>query len=156
MWTEFLPNAKISFVEYDALCANKWRENIEKAGRGQLYVGDQGNKTFLNDIIDDQHGALFDVVIDDGGHYMHQQILTVQMLWKLVVPGGIFVMEDLETSFDSDYGGGPKGTPNTMLAFHKDMLDGFSCGLHTNCIPPLEGLLDLDCFRESCVMVKAR
>lgn len=66
LWTEFLPNSKISFVEYDAICAEKYRDTIEQQSRGRLYVGDQANVTFLKSIIDDQAGKLFDVIIDDG------------------------------------------------------------------------------------------
>ena len=65
-------------------------------------------------------------------------------------------MEDLETSFMPEYGGGRKGKPNTMLALHKDMLDAFNCGHQAGCVPPLANLLSLDCFQESCVMVKQR
>ena len=85
---------------------------------------------------------------------MEQQRTTVLHLWELVAPGGIFVMEDLLTSYISAYGGGPKGHPGTMIEMHKDMLDELHCAHQTDCTPTLQGLLDLDCFSEACVMVK--
>lgn len=66
LWTEFLPNSEISFVEFNAVCAEKYRDTIEREGRGRLYVGDQANVTFLNSIVDDQGEKVFDVIVDDG------------------------------------------------------------------------------------------
>ena len=42
-----------------------------------------------------------------GGHTMEQQRATITQPWQLVAPGGIFVMEDLLTSYMPMYGGGP-------------------------------------------------
>jgi len=53
MWTTYLPNSELSWVEYDATCAEVYREIIEQQGGGKLYVGDQANVTFLNTIIAD-------------------------------------------------------------------------------------------------------
>ena len=86
---------------------------------------------------------------------MEQQRTTLFHLWQLVAPGGIFVMEDLLTSYMASYGGGPKGHPGTMIEMHKDILDEMHCSkLQTDCKPTLPGLLDMDCFLEACVMVK--
>ena len=53
-------------MEYSVKCAEDNREKIEKKGRGKLYIGDQANVTFLDTIIEDQAGRVFDVIIDDG------------------------------------------------------------------------------------------
>ena len=155
LWTEFLPESEVSFVEYDAACATSYKTSIEAKGKGRLYKGDQANVTFLQEIIDDQAGDLFDVIIDDGGHRMLQQKTTLKHLWELVAPGVIFVVEDLLTSYHSSYGGGPKGHSGTMIEMLKDTLDGLHCEFQTDCTPVLPGLLDMDCFKEACVMIKA-
>ena len=36
---------------------------------------------------------------DDGGHTMLQQQLTLAAYWRRVRPGGLFIIEDLHTSF---------------------------------------------------------
>lgn len=41
----------------------------------------------------------FDIVIDDGSHISSHQILTFKTLWPYLRPGGIFVIEDTETSY---------------------------------------------------------
>ena len=155
LWTTYLPNSEISFVEYDAACATKFKSSVETEHKGRLYIGDQANVTFLQEIIDDQAGKLFDVIIDDGGHSMLQQKTTLRHLWQLIAPGGTFVVEDLLTSYISAYGGGPKGHPGTMIEMLKDILDGLHCEFQTDCTPMLPGLMDMDCFKEACVMIKA-
>ena len=41
----------------------------------------------------------FDVIVDDGSHVPDHQMLTLENLWKLVKPGGIYIIEDIETSY---------------------------------------------------------
>ena len=44
------------------------------------------------------HGP-FDVIIDDGSHVPSHQKLTFQTLWPHLRPGGLYAVEDIETSF---------------------------------------------------------
>ena len=39
LWRRFLTNTRVSFVENDAKCAQKYKSEIEKVARGKLYVG---------------------------------------------------------------------------------------------------------------------
>jgi hypothetical protein len=41
----------------------------------------------------------YDIIIDDGGHTMQQQLVTIATLFPHVKSGGIYVLEDLHTSF---------------------------------------------------------
>lgn len=41
----------------------------------------------------------FDIIIDDGSHDVSHQQLTFGILFELVKPGGIYVLEDLGSSF---------------------------------------------------------
>lgn len=157
LWTEYLPNGAITFVKYNQECAEKYRTMVEEKGYGRLHIGDQANVNFLDNIIANQAGKQSDVIINDGGHNMHQQKTTVKHLWQLIKPNGIFVMEDLLTSYIPAYGGRPaqKGTMIQMQKdMQKDMLDGLHCDYQIKCTPVLPGLLDMDCFKEACVMVK--
>lgn len=45
----------------------------------------------------------FDIIIDDGGHMMHQQQITLGTMFKYLKPGGVFVIEDLHTSGNAAY-----------------------------------------------------
>ena len=39
LWRRFLTNTRVSFVENDAKCAQKYKSEIEKVARGKLYIG---------------------------------------------------------------------------------------------------------------------
>ena len=40
LWKRYLPNTKVSFLEYDAACATKHKANIEAQSKGTLYIGE--------------------------------------------------------------------------------------------------------------------
>ena len=41
----------------------------------------------------------WDIIIDDGSHVPYHQVFSFFCLWKAVVPGGLYVIEDLETNY---------------------------------------------------------
>jgi len=41
----------------------------------------------------------WDIIIDDGSHVPYHQVFSFFSLWKAVVPGGLYVIEDLETNY---------------------------------------------------------
>ena len=45
----------------------------------------------------------FDVIIDDGSHMTADQQKSFELLWPAVAPGGVYVIEDLHTSYMSNY-----------------------------------------------------
>lgn len=56
----------------------------------------------------------YDVIIDDGSHLWEHQILTLRTLLPALKPGGVFIIEDLDTShgkYRKKY-----GTPGTLTA----------------------------------------
>ena len=68
LWTQFFShkNSSISFVEFDRVCAEKYRSKIEAKGRGKVYVGDQAEDAFLQSIVAAETASPFDIIIDDG------------------------------------------------------------------------------------------
>jgi hypothetical protein len=44
-------------------------------------------------------GTSFDIILDDGSHVPGHQILSLATLWPLLVPGGVYIIEDVETSY---------------------------------------------------------
>ena len=44
-----------------------------------------------------------DLILDDGGHTMLQQQLTLKVLFQKLKPGGIYILEDLHTSLPGFY-----------------------------------------------------
>jgi hypothetical protein len=85
-----------------------------------ILIGDQGDRRFLAEV----RGRVphVDILIDDGGHTMQQQIATFEELYPHVQPHGIYVCEDVHTSFISAYGGGYR-RPGTFLEHSKALID---------------------------------
>lgn len=95
MWTDYFKDGKIYATDIE----NKKfleEENIT------IDQGDQGNFDYISNIFS---GVDFDIIIDDGGHRMDQQQITLSALLPRVKSGGVFILEDLHTSFMDDYWG---------------------------------------------------
>lgn len=86
-------------------------------------IGDASDYMFLNKI-KNKYGQ-FDIIIDDGSHLIDHQKKSFQYLFDILSETGIYVIEDLHTSyFDTNKhpGGGTK-TPGTTIEFLKDRID---------------------------------
>jgi hypothetical protein len=59
----------------------------------------------VNDFVAECH---YDVVIDDGSHHAGDIVAAIDRLWPFVKLGGWYVVEDLQTQFSAQWGGGPK------------------------------------------------
>ena len=64
-----------------------------------FYVVDQGNEGQLKKFAEELGDIKFDVILDDGSHQIYHQMLTYSVFRKLLKPSGIYIMEDLHTSF---------------------------------------------------------
>jgi hypothetical protein len=72
--------------------------------------------------------APIDVLIDDGSHRCSHVIGTFHALFPYVRPGGIYIIEDLETSYIPRYEGQPPGPTNTETSV--GMIKGLLDSLH--------------------------
>jgi len=69
--------------------------------------GSQDDAAFLTRM-SAEHGP-FDIVIDDGSHVPAQVIASFDVLFPLLADGGLYVIEDVQTTFWPDFGGAPDG-----------------------------------------------
>jgi hypothetical protein len=83
-------------------------------------IGDQTDPEFLRSL-SEKYGP-FDIVIDDGGHEMDQQIVTAETLFPLIADGGVLLTEDCHTSYWEAYQGGA-GRPGTFIEWCKAKVD---------------------------------
>jgi hypothetical protein len=83
-------------------------------------IGDQADADFLK-AVSDKHGP-FDVIVDDGGHTMRQQVVSVETLFPLMADGGTYIVEDCHTSYWPEYSDQPPGDP-TFLEWSKARMD---------------------------------
>lgn len=115
MWREYFGRrARIVGVDIDPRC-----KALEEPGT-EIVIGDQEDRGFLRELR--ERVGPIDVVIEDGGHTMGQQIATLEELWPAVVPGGVYLAEDLHTSYWDEFGGGHR-KPGTFIEYAKDLVD---------------------------------
>ena len=86
MWREYFPNATVIGVD---------RQPCPHSLNGCLFL--RGDATSLATY--DGLRSL-DVVIDDGSHLLDHQLHSHAILWPLVRPGGLYVIEDIQ-QFDT-------------------------------------------------------
>jgi len=68
----------------------------------QIHICDQSDRAQLEALVAKTYKE-FDIIIDDGGHTMHQQQITLGTMFKYLKSGGVFVIEDLHTSGNPAY-----------------------------------------------------
>jgi hypothetical protein len=67
----------------------------------------------------------FDIIIDDGSHVSKHIIKTFNFLFDYLVDGGLYIAEDLQTSYFPRFGGSRLNLrkKNTSLNFFKTHVD---------------------------------
>ena len=75
---------------------NHESKNFRMDKRVEVLEADQSNITDLNKIAD---RGPFDIILDDGSHVPSHMNLTFQVLWQVLLPGGVYIIEDIETDF---------------------------------------------------------
>ena len=96
MWSDYFPNANIYGADIKLL--------IEKEN-DRIFLFDkidQSNRDDLEKLIN-QSTDEFDLIIDDGGHTMEQQQISLGYLFSFVKPGGFYILEDIHTSFQERF-----------------------------------------------------
>ena len=99
IWRKYFgPDANIFGVDIDPKCELLIDDGAE------FILGDQADPAFLEKL--KAKLPRIDIVIDDGGHQAQQQISTFEMLYPHLADGGIYIVEDLHTSYWPHFGGG--------------------------------------------------
>ena len=122
MWQNYFGSkAQIFGVDINPKCKSLETEGIE------IFIGNQADKKFLSQL--KKKLGKVDILIDDGGHQMVQQIMTFEVLYDLVGEHGIYLVEDLQTSYSTNFRGGYR-YPGTFIERAKGLLDSLN-GWHT-------------------------
>jgi hypothetical protein len=115
MWKRYFgPGARIIGVDIDPRCRELAEDSIE------IVIGDQADRAFHAELR--RRYPHVDIVIDDGGHTMEQQNVTFEELFPHVQPDGVYLCEDLHTSYYPNYGGGLR-REGTFIERAKRMVD---------------------------------
>ena len=97
MWQRYFTRATVYGVDI------KDKRKFETA-RAKTCIADQTNREQLRKCLD-EFGGQFDLVIDDGGHGMRHQQVSLGFVFPYVRPGGFYSIEDLHTSMPNIYPG---------------------------------------------------
>lgn len=113
-----------------------------------IHYGSQEDVLFLKTITNSR--GYFDIIIDDGGHTMKQQITSFNHLLSKVRSGGIYVIEDLQTSYargvDSGY-----LVKTSAIEFIKTLLDDIQTDSPKKSTPWGQRLFSFEISNKICV-----
>jgi hypothetical protein len=90
LWKYYFTAAHIVGIDINPVCAEM------KEDRVSIKIGSQADPEFLNSVCDAYPPTLF---IDDGSHLAHHNIFTFEHVFPLLLPGGIYIVEDLAFHF---------------------------------------------------------
>lgn len=96
MWKEYFKEGSIYAIDI-----------FDKSGLVEdsidIFQGSQIDYSFLQSVVDRVGG--FDIIIDDGSHVNKHIVSTFKFLFKHLKEGGLYVVEDLQTSYWKNDGG---------------------------------------------------
>eukprot|EP00009_Paramoeba_aestuarina_P000760 CAMPEP_0201509072 /NCGR_PEP_ID=MMETSP0161_2-20130828/2219_1 /ASSEMBLY_ACC=CAM_ASM_000251 /TAXON_ID=180227 /ORGANISM="Neoparamoeba aestuarina, Strain SoJaBio B1-5/56/2" /LENGTH=291 /DNA_ID=CAMNT_0047903919 /DNA_START=204 /DNA_END=1079 /DNA_ORIENTATION=+ len=97
LWKKLFPNSQIFIFNQDEICTINFKSQNKALTEGVTFI--QGNQSKIEDLKKMAPYQPFDVIIDDGGHTMVQQQLTLLFCFQYVTKKtGVMIVEDLRTS----------------------------------------------------------
>jgi len=93
MWRDYCPKAQIVGCDID-------ESTLFTDERITTIKTDQSNVDSLNQLIENvkKIQPYADVILDDGSHIEEHMVTSFKTLWKLVKPGGLYIIEDIHIS----------------------------------------------------------
>lgn len=110
MWREYFNVGNLAAIDVEDLTYINLPNTYIK-------ICDQSNRNDLKQLINDTFNN-FDIIIDDGGHWMHQQQISLGYLFPYLNSNGIYVIEDLHTSGLPSYTRGPSDGDTLQMLYH--------------------------------------
>lgn len=115
LWDKYFNGAEITGIDIDSRCSEyKYNFPVE------IVIGNQEDESFWNSFWTNRQP--YDIIIDDGGHTMRQQTVTLNCCYPHLSDGGILVVEDVHTSYWDNWGGLFR-RPATFLEYSKRIVD---------------------------------
>ncbi len=115
MWKDYFgKDAKVIGIDINPQCKKFQDKQIS------IEIGSQEDEDFLNYVID-KYGP-FDIIVDDGSHKCFDQIVAFRVLFQSLKNRGIYLCEDVQTSYDEIWGGG-YSNPNSFIEYTKKLVD---------------------------------
>lgn len=120
LWEAYFQRGTIVGIDlYDKSHLSHGRVHVHQCSQ----VDEQGLQT-----LSAKYGG-FDLIIDDGSHLNEHQIASFKIIFPLLKDPGVYVVEDIQTSYWPAYGGGAVGSPEyggSAMSFFKGLVDGLN------------------------------
>ncbi len=118
MWHDYFgAGCRVVGIDIDPRCLEFADANTT------ILIGDQGSREFLATVR--EQVPRIDILIDDGGHFVAQQIATFEELYPHIQPNGVFLCEDMHSSLWRRFGGGVRHE-GSFLEYSKALIDSLS------------------------------
>jgi hypothetical protein len=116
VWRKYFgPEATIFGIDIDPACAAR------VSAPNQVRIGSQDDANFLTSVVSEMGGL--DIVLDDGSHIGRHQCASFELLFPQLSYGGLYVIEDLHTSYWQGRHEGGYRKKGTGIEFLKAMVD---------------------------------
>jgi hypothetical protein len=116
MWKEYFAAGQIFGLDF-------YDKGAHAEDRICIYKGSQTDEAVLRGIANDI--GRIDIILDDGSHYSEHVIKTFEFMFPLLASGGLYIVEDIGTSYWPNYGGSEDmNDPKTSVSFFKRLADG--------------------------------
>lgn len=115
LWRKYLGSQATLFgIDLDPGCAS-----VVDAPN-QVRIGSQDDPAFLRSVVDEMGGV--DIVLDDGSHVGRHQWASFSCLWPMLSIGGLYIIEDLHSSYWLSHEGG-YGRNSSGIGLIKQLVD---------------------------------
>ena len=118
-WREFFPFGKIYGLDIDPAAQRHQADRID------ITIGSQADPAVLAKVMSKVDG--FDVILDDGSHASEHMQVSFQHLWTKLKPGGLYIIEDLGSTYrgvDMDWPG-MRYNPESSLPCSRKEFEAF-------------------------------
>jgi len=119
-WSDYFKNSTIIGIDIHKIDLKE--KNLDKKNI-KVHQGSQSDENFINEITS-IYGN-FDIIIDDGSHLKKDVIKSFHLLFSHLNNDGLYVVEDMQTSYNHFFGGNPFDLKysNSHMNFFKHLTD---------------------------------
>ena len=130
MWKRYLgPHAQIVSIDINPECKKFEEDQIA------FRTGSQSDLSFLDQLL--QEFGTPNIVSDDGSHRMRDVVDTFKFLYPRIASDGVYMVEDLQTAYWSEFGGGLK-REGTFIELCKELIDELNADWSRGDLPPTD------------------
>jgi len=127
MWKAYLgEGARIIGVDINPDC------KVHEADGIEIFIGNQSDPRLIEEIF--AKYPEIDIVLDDGSHLMTDLQASFAMMYPRISKEGVYVVEDLQTCYWEEYGGGLR-RDGTFIEVIKGLIDELNAVYSRDALP---------------------